>query len=128
MGEQLVEDADWEWLFHIPKATASDTSDQFWKALGVVSCQFQHPRALWPNATVALENYINQELTQKLQRDLPSPFNSNSLATSFQKSTRLGRGQVWNAANQTFNLFDTFCGCITAPNPSCVESCAFSFF
>ena len=34
------------------------------------------PRALWPNATVALENYINQELTEKLQRDLPSPFNS----------------------------------------------------
>eukprot|EP00434_Breviolum_minutum_P033139 symbB.v1.2.029323.t1/scaffold3085.1/size64040/6 len=33
-------------------------------------------RALWPNATVALENYINQELTTKLQRDLPSPFNS----------------------------------------------------
>lgn len=33
-------------------------------------------RALWPNATVALENYINQELTEKLQRDLPSPFNS----------------------------------------------------
>lgn len=37
-------------------------------------------RALWPNATVALENYINQELTEKLQRELPSPFNSSWVA------------------------------------------------
>lgn len=45
-------------------------------------CRFRLPppsraRALWPNATVALENYINQELTEKLQRELPSPFNSS---------------------------------------------------
>ncbi|CAJ1408863.1 unnamed protein product [Effrenium voratum] len=33
-------------------------------------------RALWPNATVALMNFVNEDLTAKLQRDLPKPFKS----------------------------------------------------